>query len=72
MANITKNGRYFLAEVVKRIFDYLIVRTKWYLSKTNVKIGDIVFVLDENAKRGVWSKGIILSWKKWPFSGMLM
>ena len=34
-------------------------RRKWYGTSPNFKVGDLVLVVDESTKRGLWPKGVI-------------
>ena len=40
------------------------IRQKWCRDKPNVKIGDVVLLVDENSPRGVWPLGLIIDVRK--------
>ena len=35
-------------------------RKKWHIVRENVKVGDILLVIDENMPRGCWPLGLVL------------
>ena len=40
-------------------FHLLQRRQKWFTPQRNFCVGDLILVLDENAHRNIWSKGVI-------------
>nr|XP_039272262.1 uncharacterized protein LOC120346563 [Styela clava] len=49
----------FWSQWIKQYLPQLQARQKWLHPERNFKKGDLVLVVDENTKRGLWPKGII-------------
>ena len=44
---------------IKEYLPLLQERQKWLMPRRNLAVGDLILVVDENASRGRWSKGIV-------------
>ena len=51
---------HFWKKWTREYFPSLLVRSKWHVSKREVKIGDIVLIKDSNAIRGKWRLGRVM------------
>ena len=49
----------FWARWIREYLPILQTRQKWLKPQRNLKVGDLVLMLDENSKRGHWPKGLV-------------
>jgi hypothetical protein len=49
----------FWKRFVREYLPHITKRTKWYIDQKPIEIGNVVIIVDENAPRNVWQKGII-------------
>jgi hypothetical protein len=46
---------------LKEYLPQLQLRQKWLKTNPNLKVGDIVLIVDENSPRGLWPMGLVIS-----------
>ena len=61
MASGSIFGRYFMfwAKWQNQYLPQLLLRQKWLRVRPNLKIGDLVLMVDETSSRGHWPKAIV-------------